>query len=63
MTAQRALIALGFDTGGADGVVGLKTRAALRSWQKGRGLVADGYLSADMVRRLRAEAEGASPTN
>ena len=63
MTAQRALIALGFDTGGADGVVGLKTRSALRAWQKAHALVADGYLSADMVRRLRAEAEGASPTN
>jgi lytic murein transglycosylase len=63
MTAQRALMALGFDTGGADGVVGLKTRAALRTWQKARALVADGYLSADMVRRLKAEAEGSSPTN
>jgi lytic murein transglycosylase len=61
MTAQRALIALGFDTGGADGVVGLKTRAALRAWQKARGLTADGYLSAEMVRRLRAEAEGGAP--
>lgn len=63
MTAQRALIVLGFDTGGADGVVGLKTRSALRAWQKAHALVADGYLSVDMVRRLRAEAEGASPTN
>ena len=63
MTAQRALVALGYDTGGADGVVGLKTRSALRTWQKARNLVADGYLSADMVRRLKAEAEGLSPTN
>jgi lytic murein transglycosylase len=59
MTAQRALTALGFDPGGADGVVGMGTRKALREWQKARGLVADGYLSADMVRRLRAEADGA----
>ena len=63
MTAQRALIALGYDTGGADGVVGLKTRSALRSWQKARGVTADGYLSTDMVRRLKTEAEGLSPTN
>ncbi|HEY9219384.1 MAG TPA: hypothetical protein VIO94_15150, partial [Phenylobacterium sp.] len=28
----------------------------LRSWQKARGLTADGYLSMDMVRRLKAEA-------
>lgn len=60
MTAQRALIALGYDVGGADGVIGLKTRAALRTWQKARNLVADGYLSADMVQRLKADAEGAA---
>jgi hypothetical protein len=57
-TAQRALAALGFDPGGDDGVVGLRTRTALRAWQKARGLTADGYLSQDMVRRLAAEAGG-----
>jgi hypothetical protein len=56
MTAQRALASLGFDPGAADGLVGLKTRDALRAWQKARGLVADGYLSPDAVRRLKAEA-------
>lgn len=55
MTAQRALAALGFDPGTPDGIVGMGTRAALRSWQKARGLVADGYLSADMIQRLKAE--------
>lgn len=59
MTAQRALTALGFSPGSADGVVGMATRKALRDWQKARGLTADGYLSADMVRRLKAEADGA----
>jgi len=57
MTAQRALLALGYDPGAPDGVVGLKTRTALREWQKARGLVADGYLSTAMVTRLKAEAE------
>jgi len=57
MTAQRALAALGYDVGTPDGVVGLKTRGALRAWQKARGLTADGYLSVDMVRRLSAEAQ------
>ena len=57
MTAQRALTALGFDAGAPDGVVGLKTRASLRAWQKARGLTADGYLSAAMVQRLKAETE------
>jgi lytic murein transglycosylase len=56
MTAQRALAALGFDPGNPDGVVGLNTRTALRAWQKARGLTADGYLSSEMVRKLRAEA-------
>lgn len=54
--AQRALAALGFDPGAPDGVVGVNTRAALREWQKSRGLTADGYLSMDMVRRLRTQA-------
>ncbi len=58
MTAQRALSALGFDAGAPDGVVGMGTRRALREWQKARGLTADGYLSPDMIRRLRAEAGG-----
>jgi hypothetical protein len=36
--------------------MGLKSRAALRTWQKARGLVADGYLSPDMVALLKAPA-------
>ncbi|HSV03536.1 MAG TPA: lytic murein transglycosylase [Phenylobacterium sp.] len=62
MTAQRALAALGFDPGAPDGVVGLKTRAALRDWQKARGLTADGYLSVAMVQRLKAETEPPTPS-
>jgi lytic murein transglycosylase len=60
MTAQRALAVLGFDPGAPDGVVGMGTRKALRQWQKARGLTADGYLSAEMVRRLRDEASAAA---
>ncbi len=56
MAAQTALARLGFDPGTPDGVVGLNTRAALRAWQKSRLITADGYLSLEMVRRLRAEA-------
>ena len=47
---------LGFDPGQPDGVVGVNTRNALRAWQKSRGITADGYLSLDMVRRLKTEA-------
>ena len=54
--AQVALARLGFDPGAPDGVIGVNTRTALRGWQSSRGLPADGYLSVDMVRRLRAEA-------
>jgi lytic murein transglycosylase len=60
MTAQRALGALGFSAGTPDGVVGMGTRSALRAWQKARGLPADGYLSPEMVLKLKAEAGATS---
>jgi len=56
MAAQIALSRLGFDPGPADGVVGAGTRKALRAWQTDRRLPADGYLSSDMVARLKAQA-------
>ena len=56
IAAQSALKAAGYDVGEPDGVMGLKSRAALRAWQKARGLVADGYLSPEMVALLRAPA-------
>jgi lytic murein transglycosylase len=58
ITAQTALLKLGFNPGEPDGVVGVNTRTALRNWQKARGLIADGYLSMEMVRRLNVEADG-----
>jgi len=60
LAAQTALASLGYNPGNADGVVGLSTRLALRAWQKAQGLPADGYLSPDMVRRLRAATNGAA---
>ncbi|HZZ66850.1 MAG TPA: lytic murein transglycosylase [Phenylobacterium sp.] len=62
MTAQRALAVLGFSPGTPDGIVGSGTRTALRAWQRSRGLTADGYLSLDMVERLRADAGAPPPT-
>jgi membrane-bound lytic murein transglycosylase B len=59
--AQTALASLGYDPGALDGVIGVNTRAALRRWQKARGLPADGYLSLDMIDRLRAEASAPPP--
>jgi membrane-bound lytic murein transglycosylase B len=37
-------------------VIGAGTRKALRAWQADRRLPADGYLSSDMVARLKAQA-------
>jgi membrane-bound lytic murein transglycosylase B len=56
IAAQQALGALKYDPGPADGVIGANTRAALRAWQKAKGLPADGYLSVDMVLRLQTDA-------
>ena len=60
IAAQQALAALGFDPGGADGVIGTGTRKAARAWQVSRQLPADGYLSFDLIQRLKAEAGIAS---
>ncbi|HEY5105991.1 MAG TPA: lytic murein transglycosylase [Caulobacteraceae bacterium] len=62
MAAQTALVRLGYNPGQPDGVVGLSTRAALRAWQKSRGLPADGYLSPQMVSALRGAAGPLGPT-
>ena len=62
MGAQQALLRLGFDPGGADGVIGTGTRRAARAWQQARGLPADGYLSWELIQQLKAEAGvGAAP--
>jgi membrane-bound lytic murein transglycosylase B len=51
---QRALTGLGFDTGGADGIVGPNTRAAVRAFQEARGLTPDGYVTAALLEAVRA---------
>lgn len=56
MAAQIALARVGFNPGPADGVVGANTRKALRAWQQSQQLPADGYLSSDMVARLKTQA-------
>ena len=40
---QELLVGHGFSTGGVDGIVGRETRAAMRAYQKRRGLAPDGY--------------------
>ncbi len=41
---QDALTTLGYDTGGLDGVFGVKTRASVISYQNKNGLSADGIV-------------------
>ena len=55
---QRGLEAAGFDPGGADGMFGPRTRAAIRGWQRSRGSRATGYLDGASVSALRPSALG-----
>lgn len=50
---QRLLTASGFDTRGADGKIGPNTLAAIRSYQRERGAVPDGYASLRLLQELR----------
>nr|WP_321460227.1 lytic murein transglycosylase [uncultured Cohaesibacter sp.] len=50
---QTILNRLGYDTGGVDGRLGSKSRAAIRHWQKKSGLVPDGFASGDLLEALR----------
>ena len=51
---QRGLAAGGFDPGGADGLFGPRTRAAIRRWQSSRGARSTGYLDGASAEALRS---------
>lgn len=53
---QSDLQKLGYDVGTIDGVLGRKTRSALRAYQKSKGLAADGFPTTEMLGRLNADA-------
>ena len=57
---QQGLAAGGFDPGGADGLFGPRTRAAIRRWQSSRGARSTGYLDGASAEALRT-AGGAGP--
>ncbi len=54
---QRRLKKLGYELGRADGIVGARTRAALRLYQKKIGLPADGFPTLTILARLRQDKE------
>jgi serine/threonine protein kinase/peptidoglycan hydrolase-like protein with peptidoglycan-binding domain len=56
---QVALNALGFDTGGSDGVFGPRSRDTIMAWQKARSLPATGFLSGPQLQALLKEAASA----
>ena len=51
---QTVLNKLGYDTGGIDGRLGSKSRAAIRHWQKRNGHVPDGFASGKLLEALKA---------
>ena len=57
---QEGLAADGYDPGGADGLFGPRTRAAIRAWQSSRGRRATGYLDGAAAAALRT-ADGSEP--
>lgn len=50
---QKKLTAAGFDTGGVDAKMGPKTVAALKGFQKAKGLVPDGFPSLSVLHALQ----------
>ena len=57
---QTDLKSLGYDPGEPDGVLGRKTRTALRAWQKSKNLPADGFPTASLLTALDTAAAKAN---
>lgn len=53
---QNLLVAHGFDPGKPDGIVGSRTRAAIRAYQLSANLPADGYPTAELLTDLRQKS-------
>ena len=53
---QEELLALGYDIGEIDGVIGSATRKAIRDFQKSQGIEADGVPSASLLATMQRVA-------
>ena len=53
--AQQILNNLGYDVGKADGILGRRTAAGLRKFQKDQGVIPDGILNSDLLSMLRVQ--------
>ena len=51
---QQLLARRGFDVGNPDGLLGPRTRLAIRNYQASVGLIPDGFASSSVLDRLRA---------
>jgi membrane-bound lytic murein transglycosylase B len=56
MALQTYLAKLGFDIGKIDGLLGGKSRAALRAWQKKHAIPADGFATENLLTRIAMDA-------
>ena len=52
---QQLLLRRGFDVGEPDGLLGAKTRVAIRDFQARTGLIPDGFASTEVLNRLRGQ--------
>lgn len=55
---QTALNARGYDAGPADGIIGPRTRAAIRAYQQDNGLLVDGQPTAALWQHMQRRADG-----
>ena len=63
LIAQDDLNTLGYRTGGLDGIFGAATQNAVISYQRSRGLTADGIVGCNTWRSLQEEVIGSGPTS
>ena len=61
--AQDDLNTLGYRTNGLDGIFGSATYNAVVSYQRSRGLAADGIVGCNTWRSLQENVVGTGPTN